>query len=62
VGAYLNGDGAAGAGAAYVIFGSTTLSGTKDTENANEDVRILGAASGDKLGFSVGGGRSNPGP
>jgi len=50
VGAYRNADGASLAGAAYIIFGATTLSGTKDTGNADEDVRILGKADTDYLG------------
>jgi len=64
VGAYNNDDCAAGSncGAAYVFFGSTTLSGTKDTGASDEDVTILGKGAGDNLGNSVGGGRSNPGP
>jgi len=56
IGAQDNDDGATGnGGAAYVFFGSATMSGTKDTGNADEDVRFLGKATGDKLGSSVAG-------
>jgi len=59
---YNNDGGSNNEGAAYIFFGSTTLSGTKDTGSADEDVRILGKGTFDFLGNSVGGGRSNPGP
>jgi len=63
VGAYGNNDGGSNnEGAAYIFFGATNLSGTKDTGTADEDVRILGKAATDFLGIGVGGGRSNPGP
>lgn len=42
-----------GAGAAYVVLGKTALSGAIDTNAGQADVSILGAKSGDKLGFSV---------
>ncbi len=42
-----------GAGIAYVILGKTTLLGAIDTNAAQASVSILGAKSGDKLGFSV---------
>jgi len=62
VGAYFNNDGGTDdEGAAYIFFGSTTLSGTK-TAGTDQDVEILGKAANDYFGVSVGGGRSNPGP
>jgi len=65
VGARYNDDGVAGAntGAAFIFFGSTTLSGTIDvgTAGSSADVTILGKAGTDRLGIRVGGGRSNPG-
>ena len=55
--------GAGDAGAAYVIFGSTTISGTKDLGGlASADATLIGSGGSDYLGLSVGGGRSNPGP
>jgi len=58
-----DGTGANNAGAAYVIFGSSTLSGTKALGlGQSADVTVLGKAASDILGVSVGGGRSNPGP
>ncbi len=64
VGAHLNNDGPGtnNAGAAYIFFGSSSLSGTKALESVSADVTILGKAASDQLGRSVGGGRSNPGP
>jgi len=63
VGAYKNNDGGTDdTGAVYIFFGATDLSGTKDTGNADEDVRIIGKANNDYLGKSIGGGRNNPGP
>ena len=50
VGAYGNDDGAAGAGAAYIFFGASSLSGTKDLGSTNADVTILGKADSDQLG------------
>jgi Concanavalin A-like lectin/glucanases superfamily/FG-GAP repeat/Kre9/KNH-like N-terminal Ig-like domain len=41
------------AGVAYVVFGKTALSGPIDTDSSEANVSILGAMSGDKLGFSV---------
>jgi len=50
VGAARNDDGGSNnEGAAYIFFGSTTLSGTKDTGSADEDVRILGKGTFDFL-------------
>jgi len=63
MGAYGNSDGASTAGAAYIFFGSATLSGTKSLGGGQSaDVTILGKAAMDELGYTVGGGRSNPGP
>jgi hypothetical protein len=42
-----------GAGIAYVVFGKTGLSGAIDTNAGQADLSILGAKSGDGLGFSV---------
>lgn len=42
-----------GAGIAYVVFGESALSGAIDTAAGQADVSILGAASGDNLGFAV---------
>jgi len=42
-------------GAAYIFFGASNLSGTKDTGTADEDVRILGKAIQDYLGNSAAG-------
>ncbi len=42
-----------GAGIAYVVLGKTALSGAIDTGAGQADLSILGAKSGDKLGFSV---------
>jgi len=54
VGAYRNNDGGSdNEGAAYIFFGATNLTGTKDTGTADEDVRILGKAAQDGLGLSV---------
>jgi len=56
VGAYQNNDGGSNnEGAAYIIFGASDLSGTKDTGNSDEDVRILGKASNNRLGIGVSG-------
>jgi len=57
-------DGAYYAGAAYVFFGASTLSGTFNMGGGPQaaDVTFLGKSAQDYLGFSVGGGRSNPGP
>jgi len=62
VGVNGNNDQDINAGATYIFYGSTSLSGTIDTGNAEEDVRITGKVTGDFLGHSAGGGRSNPGP
>ena len=42
-----------GAGITYVVFGKTPLTGAIDTAAGQANVSILGAISGDKLGFSV---------
>lgn len=42
-----------GAGITYVVFGKTGLSGAVDTNAGQADLSILGAKSGDGLGFSV---------
>ena len=42
-----------GAGIAYVVFGESALSGEIDTGAGEASVSILGATSGDKLGFAV---------
>jgi len=56
VGAQTNNDGGAdNEGAAYIFYGASNLSGTKDTGNGDEDVRILGKATSDFLGSAVGG-------
>jgi len=56
VGAYNNNDGGSNdEGAAYIFFGATNLSGTKDTAAAAEDVRILGKGADDFLGINVSG-------
>jgi len=63
IGAYTNDDAANNAGAAYIVFGASDLSGTKALgEGQSADVTISGKAASDNLGRSVGGGRSNPGP
>jgi len=50
-------------GAAYIFFGASNLSGTKDLGGVQSaDVTVLGKAALDVLGRTVGGGRSNPGP
>ncbi len=41
------------AGEVYIIFGSTSLSGTKDILANDQDVRIIGADSGDDLGAAL---------
>lgn len=56
-GAYFNDDSAGDAGAAYVFYGSSTLSGTKNLASGqNADFTILGKASTDRLGRAVSGG------
>jgi len=56
VGAYTNNDGGSNdEGVAYIIFGASNLSGTKDTATADEDVRFLGKATTDRLGRSLSG-------
>ena len=42
-----------GAGVAYVVFGESALSGAIDTGAGQANVSILGATSGDNLGFAV---------
>jgi hypothetical protein len=46
-------------GEAYVIFGSSTLSGAIDIAEHEQDVTILGARPGDSLGYAVAGGDLN---
>jgi len=56
VGAYQNVDGGAtGSGAAYIFFGASNISGTKDTGSGpTADVTILGkAVASELLGFSL---------
>ncbi|MBI3019030.1 MAG: FG-GAP repeat protein [Deltaproteobacteria bacterium] len=50
-------------GAAYIFFGSTTLSGTKDfaTTTTRSDVTFTGRAASDLIGKSVSGGRTSGG-
>lgn len=47
------------AGEAYVIFGSASLSGTRDLSSSPADFTVLGAASGHNLGTSVAAGDFN---
>jgi len=55
MGAFFNNDGGTdNEGAAYIFFGASNLSGTKDA-GTDEDVAILGKGSGDRLGFSASG-------
>lgn len=51
IGAWGNDDNASGAGAAYIVLGSATLSGDYDLSAA--DVRLLGETSNDRAGYSV---------
>jgi len=57
VGAYQNDDGASGTdmGAAYIVFGSTSLSGTIDISGGvqSPDVTFLGKAPSDRFGRGV---------
>jgi hypothetical protein len=46
-------------GEAYVVFGSSTLSGAVDLAQGEEDVTILGADADDALGFSAASGDVN---
>jgi len=58
VGAYQNDDCTAGTGcgAAYIFFGTSSFSGTKDLGGSQSaDVTILGKAGADYLGFHVSG-------
>ena len=48
------------AGAAYIFFGSRTLTGTKSASDAS--VTIIGRVTLDRLGTGVGGGHNNRGP
>ena len=43
------------AGEAYVVFGSASLQGSVDIDRAEQDVTILGADPGDRLGLAVAG-------
>jgi len=54
VGARRNDDGGNYAGAAYIFFGASNLSGTKSLGGGQSaDVTILGKANADQLGYSV---------
>ncbi|HIE39219.1 MAG TPA: hypothetical protein EYP77_09165, partial [Anaerolineae bacterium] len=54
IGAYLDDTpGGAGAGAVYVVFGSTNLSGTIQLDSGGSDFTILGDDADDRLGRSV---------
>jgi hypothetical protein len=53
IGAYLDNAGGAAAGAVYVIFGSTGLSGTVELDSDGADFTILGDDDNDRLGRSV---------
>lgn len=44
----------AGAGIVYIVLGKSGLSGTIDTNAGQAEITILGAKTGDKLGFSLG--------
>ncbi len=46
-------NGRKGAGEAYVVFGSPSLEGSFDVALAEQDVTILGADAGDRLGTSL---------
>lgn len=54
VGAYGNDTGGTTAGAAYVLFGSSGLSGTKDLAGDGVDLTIVGSAGADRLGEDTG--------
>jgi len=45
--------GAAGAGEAYVVFGSSSLEGTLDIAEGQQDFTIAGASAGDFLGYAL---------
>lgn len=64
VSAHLNDDGPGGSadGAAYIIFGSESMSSEIRIAGAGPSVTILGKAASDNFGLSVNGGRGNPGP
>jgi hypothetical protein len=47
------GNGRKGAGESYVVFGSPSLAGTFDIALGEQDVTILGADAGDRLGTSL---------
>jgi len=54
VGSRRNDDGKNNAGAAYIFFGASGLSGTKDLGGAQSaDMTILGVKAGDRLGYMV---------
>lgn len=57
-----NNDTATDAGAAYIVYGSESLSASFNMAGSGGNVTILGKASDDRFGFHLGGGRSNPGP
>ncbi|MEK7791496.1 MAG: hypothetical protein AAB309_07730, partial [Deltaproteobacteria bacterium] len=62
LGEYNNDDIGADAGAAYIVFGTDSLSSTIQLNGPNVNVTIQGKAAGDNLGVAAGGGRMNPGP
>jgi hypothetical protein len=45
--------GAAGAGEAYAVFGSSSLKGTLDIAEGQQDFTIAGAGAGDYLGYAL---------
>jgi hypothetical protein len=45
--------GASGTGEAYVVFGSSSLEGTVDVGQAQQDFTIAGASAGDYLGYAL---------
>jgi len=54
VGAYRNDDGASNAGAAYIFFGASDISGNKNLGKAESaDMTVLGKSKLDQLGVSV---------
>lgn len=62
MGAFQNADISIQAGAAYILFGSETLSSAFRLDGAGADVTVLGKTGYDRLGLVISGGRGNPGP